>query len=155
MARLLIARGADVNLQQSRSILALAMSTVNLAMVELLLSSGANPNQISEGDPKTALMYLVSYGGNLSGKVLDSAQQRIASQTAEEMTAIAKRLVRAGADVNYASPICSTAYEIASTDHSEAMKSLLQTLGADPVLHLRCAEQRREVALKSVETPCK
>lgn len=143
MARLLLARGAQVNLAQTRTVLGRAVSSRDLAMVELILKAGAKPDQGAPGDARTPLMLLMVSSGRLGGWPTDLREQQAIARTEAELAPIARRLVAAGANANAITPTCHTAYLEAYDRHSEAMKNLLQSLGADPALHRRCHENRQ------------
>ncbi|MEO7494954.1 MAG: ankyrin repeat domain-containing protein [Massilia sp.] len=144
MARLLLARGAQVNLPQSRTPLTSAAIGADLAMVDLLLKAGAKPDQSTPGDPRTPLMFLMSYSGKLGGLPQDPAERQAIARTEAGLAAVARRLVASGADVNAITAACGTAYLEASERHSEAMQALLQSLGADPRRHERCERTMRQ-----------
>jgi ankyrin repeat protein len=130
LVRLLIERGANVNLEQSEPPLVTAVRERDPAIVDLLLKAGADPNGAKRAEDMSPLMMLAASSQNVCNCG--------ASDTA--VTSIARRLVATGADVDYITRDCSTAYHVASQQGSAQMKPLLVELGADPSLHLRCDE---------------
>ena len=149
-ARLLIERGADVNINQSRAIVVSAVIGGDLAIADLILGSGAKPDQVTRDDSRTALTFLMSYSGNLSGWPQDPEQQKEILKREVGLEAMVRRLVLAGANVNFITRTCDTAYLEASHRHSEGMKNLLVSLGADANLHQLCVEKRKQGAQGSI-----
>jgi ankyrin repeat protein len=135
MARLLIKRGADVNLPQFSTVLDAAVQNADLALVDLVLKAGANPDGAGTYHIGTPLLWLMSQGGR-SGRPQDN--QNAMSEQDTFLAPIVRRLVTAGADVNHITSTCNTAFNEASLQHREAMTTLLLELGADPALHRRC-----------------
>lgn len=147
IARLLIQKGADVNFPQSRTILSHAVIGRRLPVIDLLLMNGAKPDLVSESEVQTPLMFVVSDSGNPLRKPADEAAEAAIVETEAELAVIVRRLVAAGANVNFMNRICGTAYEKAETRHSDGMMKLLVELGADPRAHERCnSNKAREPA---------
>lgn len=135
LARLLISRGADPNAPQARMPVTTAAVSHNLPMLDLLLDAGARPDQ-TNSDHWTALMRLMQDGGHLSD---DAACKRpLAPAAAATLERIVRRLVAAGADVNYTTAICDNALSTAADYHLDTMVALLKSLGADPQRQASC-----------------
>lgn len=145
-ARLLIGRGADVNINQSPAIVASAVIGGDLAIADLILGSGAKPDQVTRDDSRTALMSLMMDSGALSGWPQDPEQQKAILKREAGLEAMVRRLVLAGANVNFITSTCYTAYQEASNRHSEGMKNLLVSLGADANLQQLCIERQKQGA---------
>lgn len=124
MARLLIGKGADVNIAQSQPIIAVAALARDLAMVELLLASGARPDHVAHAGDSTALIQFIRSGDDHP-----------------ETETVVRRLVAAGADVNYTGRDCLTTHAAAG---NEATRRLLLELGADPQLRHHCDVRSRQ-----------
>jgi ankyrin repeat protein len=129
MARLLIDRGADVNGSQSRPAIVTAALRQDLPMLDLLIAKGAKPDQLVRYENTTGLMMLVGFSGG---------GQRASSKTDAALELIVRKLVAAGANVNFINRACHNAYAEAKTRNSESMMRLLVELGADPTLDNRC-----------------
>ncbi len=149
LARLLIDQGANVNIEQSRAVISLAACNQDLPMVDLLLKRGAQPDQVAQDEWKTALLFLMGYSGRLMGWPQDEKQQTEILRREANIEKIVRRLIAGGAEVNFVSRICTTAYLEASNNHSEGMKKLLVELGADPELHKRCRELRESLKART------
>jgi ankyrin repeat protein len=138
MARLLIKRGADVNLPQFSTVLEGAVQKADLALVDLVLKAGANPDGAGEYHIGTPLLSLM----RLSGRDAPEDSQNPLAGPDAVLARVARRLVAAGADVNHITPTCDTAFKEASLRHSDTMTASLLELGADPALHLRCQDAK-------------
>ena len=133
LAQLLISRGADPNAPQTRMPVPAAAIAHNLPMLDLLLGAGARPDQKGD-DNWTALMRLMQDSGRLGG----DATYTLTPAAAATLERIVRRLVAAGADVNYTTPICDNALSTAVDYHLDAMAKLLESLGADPRRKASC-----------------
>lgn len=144
MARLLIRRGADVNLAQSRPVLSVAAGGNDYALTDLLLKSGARPNELSEGGRDSAIHYALRAGRRPNGWGKSAAQlERQAVRVEQTTERIVRRLVAGGANPNLIDGDCRTAYSMLDGADNPKLKTLLLRLGADPALHLRCELRRR------------
>jgi ankyrin repeat protein len=126
MAALLIRRGAKVNAKISASVLAQAAGSLNYALVDLLLKNGAIADNLYSDEYETALM---------------SAVQNAHRKGDSEAEQIARRLVAAGANVNYLGRTCATAYSLAGKYERPALQRALVDMGADPEADKRCMEK--------------
>lgn len=136
IARLLIARGADVNLPQMSTVLGKAARSHDLTMLDIVLAAGALPDGIDRLEGYTALMALAQD---------PDAPSHAAEATNEQ---VVRRLIAAGADVNFASNVCVTAYDLAVDWHRDAMTALLLRVGAEPQRRATCMAQRSGTALQ-------
>lgn len=143
VAEWLIGKGADVNIRQATPIISVAVTTRNLALMELLLAHGANPNGLEEAPDRAPLRVLMYGSGNLSGLPTDPKALQQIEQTEASLAVFVRRLVAAGADVNLADKGCQTPYQEASDRHSKGMTALLIELGADPKAGQACEARRR------------
>jgi ankyrin repeat protein len=144
IARWLIRKGANVNIQQSRPIIATASKNLDFPMVDLLLRHGANPNQPVSELGQTAIMSLMSQSGDVSGWPKEAERQQEIFRTEARIEKIVRRLVASGANVNYTNAACNTAYWEADAYNSEGMKKLLTELGAIPDGHQQCEKHRAQ-----------
>jgi hypothetical protein len=132
LARLLIERGAKVNESQSTPLLTVAVQNADLSLLDLLLQAGADPNATDRHRDRTPLIELAAASVPASDRIQGAREQaRLEWETT--LASVARRLVAAGADVNFVTGECETAF---TTAKSEEMKRLLVTMGADP--HLQC-----------------
>jgi ankyrin repeat protein len=129
MARLLIDRGADVNGSQSQPAIVTAALRRDLPMLDLLIAKGAKPDQPVRYENRTGLMLLMGYSGGWP---------KADSKTEAALELIVRKLVAAGANVNFINRSCQNAYAEANARKSESMMHLLVELGADPTLDSRC-----------------
>ena len=143
MARLLLDRGADVNIAQARSIVAIAALSMDPALVASVLERGARVDQVGSYTKETPLLLLMSYAGNLSGPPTDPFQRAELDKRDAEVAVIARQLVAAGANVNFVDAGCRSVYGEAATRHSQTMMKELVALGADPEVEARCRGRRR------------
>jgi hypothetical protein len=145
MAKTLINMGANVNLPQSRPIIVTAVQTLDRDLIDYLLKKGIDPNQISENEQRSALMFLISIGskGGMNGG-MDENKKSILEN-------IVRRLVLAGANINYINRGCSSAYTTALDEHNEFLQKLLIDLGADIGLQDRCRNIARQANTISAE----
>lgn len=144
MARLLIRRGADVNLAQSRPVLSVAAGGNDYALTDLLMKSGARPNELSEGGRDSAIHYALRAGRQPNGWGKSAEQlERQAVRVEQTTERIVRRLVAGGANPNLIDGDCRTAYSMLDGADNPKLKALLLSLGADSALHLRCEQRRR------------
>lgn len=141
LVRLLLRRGADVNLNES--IFLRAAHSLDLPMVDLLLSNGAKPG--------TAVSSLMVYSGKLGGWPQNEEEQKDILRREAEIEKVVRRLVAAGANLNDLSPICGTAYSEATLRRSEGMMKLLRELGADSSRSRICDERIKQGSLGSTQ----
>ena len=149
MAKYLIDKGADVNLEQSTLILSKAVINKDLRMVDLLLEHGANPNGMDRDDSTSPLITLMGYSGRLGGLPQEAEALQQIGMTEVRLSLIARHLVAGGANVNLATRSCQTAYLEARDHHSTTMTALLLELGADPKAHEACEAARMSEARKN------
>lgn len=130
MAALLIKRGAKPNINVKPSVLARAAGKLDYALVDLLLKNGAVADNLASDEGRTALHAAV-----LSAY----STERIA-----DVEQIARRLVAAGANVNYMTANCRTAYSIAGEAGQPALQAALVDMGADAMLGKRCSDVSKQ-----------
>ena len=128
IARLLIAHGAKADLATSVPIVWLAARSHDLDTLDTVLQAGAAPDVLSSASGNTALIDVAEgSSGEAPGK--GSTEQ------------VMRRLIAAGADINFTTRICHTAYDQARTavfKASAAPLPLLVSLGADPLRAADC-----------------
>ena len=127
MAAWLIRRGAKVNARTAPSVLAQASGTLNYALVDLLLKNGAIADNPISDQFETALM-----------KAAQSARR---NGRMGEAGPVVRRLVAAGANVNYLGRVCDTAYSLAVKYEDVELQRTLVELGADPGASKVCMDK--------------
>ncbi|MYM69712.1 hypothetical protein GTP45_23120 [Pseudoduganella sp. FT55W] len=126
MAILLIKRGAKPNINVKPSVLARAAGRLDYALVDLLLKNGAAADNLTSDEGRTAL----------HAAVLSA----YSPERAAGVEQIARRLVAAGANINYMTANCRTAYTIAGEAGQPALQAALLDMGADANIGKRCSE---------------
>ena len=123
MAALLIRRGANVNIDIRSRLLTRAANKLNYDLVDLLLKNGAMVNDPDPDADKSALLEAA-----MNARWPGSAEQVI------------RRLLAAGADLNFTNRMCETAYSIAQRDEQVALQRALADMGADVNAAKRCTD---------------
>ncbi|QNA90644.1 hypothetical protein G4G28_22880 [Massilia sp. Dwa41.01b] len=146
MAQLLIDRGANVNPPEGSNPLAKAALGFDLPMLDLLVAKGAKVDTVQPGlvPRDSLLMQLMRYSGALGRWPDDEQRRQEILEKEAKLAPVVRKLVAAGADVNYTGPACRTAYEEARFRNSENIMRLLGELGADPKMQQECLAKRRK-----------
>lgn len=133
IAQHLIQHGANPNAP-----LGTAALKHDLPMMDLLIGAGAHPDWTDSSD-RTALMLLLEQAGQLQRVFKGAPMPAKAAATLER---IVRRLVAAGADVNYTNRACQSALSMATEYGVDTLVTLLKSLGADPQRAASCAAGR-------------
>lgn len=143
MAELLIRRGADVNINLRRSVLARAAGELHYGLVDLLLKNRAIPDNAVSDEGRTALLAAMLNVNKSSARPDDPQGDQQAAGVLQDIEQIARRLVAAGANLNYVGDNCATAYSIAADARREALQRALAGMGADIEASRRCSAVQR------------
>ena len=141
IAQHLIQHGANPNTPQarapqSRALLATAALNHDLPMMDLLIGAGAHPDW-TDSSGRTAIMLVLHYTGEHERVLRETHPGKHANVAAQEP--IVRRLVAAGADVNYTTGTCQSALSMATEYGLDTLVTLLKSLGADPQRAASCA----------------
>lgn len=142
MAKVLIARGGDVNAQAEFQATALTFAIVNnhATMVSLLLKSGAEITPDHTIDAATAKIdlcitrSLLNYGADPNAQNKSFRQTAIHMAAYHDRTDVARLLIRAGADINLRDKHGFGPISCAISRNCKAMFNLLLKSGVDPKL---------------------